>query len=149
MKMEDHHICIHFLIFVHTASLGYLFLPLRPQRNLGQRPKIILEDPRDTQKVAMLRPRWSTPAHHGVSLFYKLTFLSVPGQQVYCDRTQIHLYTCSKSKCLNTMVCSKAVMPFTRQPTEETRRPISGLSPQRQGIISKIANKEAGQSKAW
>ena len=36
---------------------------------------------------------------------------------------------------------------FTRQPTEETR-PISGLSPQRQGIISKIANKEAGQSKA-
>lgn len=28
VKMEDHRICIHFLIFVHTASPRYLFLPL-------------------------------------------------------------------------------------------------------------------------
>lgn len=73
VKMEDHHICIHFLIFVHTASLWYLFLPLSSeQRNLGQRDQKSFQriaHSRDTRKAAMLRPRWSIPAHHGVPSF--------------------------------------------------------------------------------
>ena len=138
------HLCPHSLTRVSVSTFKQ---PLKELRS--ERPKIILEGSRDTQKVAMLRPRWSTPAHHGVSLFLQTHLLVCSWTTSLLWQNPDSFVHMQQVKMLKHHGLQQGECLFTRQPTKETRRPISGLSPQRQGIISKIANKEAGQSKAW
>lgn len=84
--------------------------------------------------------------HH----FYKLTFLSVPGQRVYCDGTQIHLYNMQQVKNAKTpWLAAKRMLIHKAANRGDKKTNLRAVSSKARGIISKIANKEAGQSKAW